>query len=148
MKVATYGVIVLLLVVYSVVMTFQYLDVIRHDPVSYPIQPFSLNADIYTTDDIMIITSYRCNYEPNPLAVQTVERYFMSLDDGKRYDMPPSPGIIQVGCSWQDARVINGFHPDMPSGRYVKRGVTEMKGRYKTVYVTWQTEPFQYVKTR
>lgn len=116
-------------------------------PLVYSVQPFSVDKEVYATHDTMIISSYRCNYEPNPLVVNTVERYFYNLKTGEEFHMPSSPGVVKTGCSWQDARVFDGFDETMPSGMYVKRGVTKADGRFRTVYVPWQTEPFQYVKT-
>ena len=121
-------------------------SVVLPAPIVYAVQPFSIDKDEYVTSDSMIISSYRCNNEGKPLVVQTVERYFFNVDTGYRYDMPSSPGVVQAGCSWQQAVVHNGFHPDMPSGEYVKRGVTRAKGRFSTVDVPWQTEHFKYIK--
>lgn len=117
------------------------------DPLIYAVQPFTLDRLRYTTQDQMIVHSYRCNNEGKPLVVQTKELYFYNLETGKRYDMPPSTGPIQAGCSWQEARVVSGWHPDMPSGRYVKKGVTVAHGRWRTIEVPWITEQFDYVKT-
>lgn len=116
------------------------------DPLVYSVQPFSIDKENYKTHDTMIITSYRCNNEAYPLATDTKERYFFNVNTGTRYDLSSSPGVIQVGCSWQDAIVINGFPEDMPSGRYVKRGITVANGRFRTVDVPWITRPFEYEK--
>ncbi len=117
------------------------------DPLVYSVQPFSVDKTIYTTDDIMTIHSYRCNNEGRPLVVTTKERYFYNVNTGKRYDVASAPGTIQVGCSWQEARVVRGFPDEMPSGRYVKQGITIAHGSLRTVEVPWITEPFDYVKT-
>lgn len=120
--------------------------VLLPSPLVYSVQPFSVDKDIYHTGDTMIITSYRCNNEPTPLVVITKERYFYNQQTGLRIDVPASPGVIQEGCSWQQAQVFDGFPPEMPSGYYMKRGITEAKGRYRTVEVPWQTETFVYIK--
>ncbi len=117
---------------------------IAQDPLVYSVQPFLVDKEDYSTGDPMIIYSYRCNNEDTPLVVDTVERYFYNQNTGERFHVASSPGVIQVGCSWQEARVIDGFPPEMPTGNYVKRGVTKDVGRYRTVLVPWQTESFHY----
>lgn len=117
-----------------------------NDPLVYSVQPFTIDKELYRTHDTMVISSYRCNNENTPLNVETKERYFYNVNTGLRYYLPSSPGVIQVGCSWQDAVVVDGFPPELPSGRYVKRGITVAHGRFRTVDVPWITRPFEYVK--
>jgi hypothetical protein len=123
-----------------------YLTFWTPDPLVYEIQPFTVDKKEYHFGDSQTVSSYRCNRDGQPLVVTTVFRDYYNISTGESFATESAgTGVIQPGCNWGTSFTPNAFPRQMTSGLYVKRGVTEAKGRWKTVFVSWQTERFTYI---
>lgn len=114
-------------------------------PFMYTNIPFTLNAREYTPKTIVIMTVSRCSTETTPVAVVSVKELYNSIT-GAITPLPPGSGIVPPGCTDTQTAFSSVFPDSLEPGTYVIRGVTTFRGRFSTVDIAWQTQPFIYVK--
>ena len=146
MKIFKASMIGLLFFIFLSIVGQLYLSFWSPDPLVYDVQPFAVDKQEYHYGDSQTVTSYRCNQDGRPLVVETVLREYYNISTGEAFETESiGTGIIQPGCHWGTSFTPNAFPRQMPSGLYIKRGITEAKGRWRTIFVPWQTERFTYV---
>lgn len=118
-------------------------------PVRFTNLPFPASGPV-RVGDVVPIEVERCSTESEPVvAVRT--RALQEIDtDGNptndhRYILPADSALIPPGCSRflaLSASIPAGVVP----GVYRLEGVSTVRGRWKTVDLPWQTEPFEIVE--
>lgn len=113
---------------------------IARDPLSYRNLPFPVVTTTLEAGQTFVASVHRCNNQRQELSY-TYTRQLTNQHTGVRYLLAGGHDLLQPGCAVTELR-LNVIPSDLPPGVYILSGVSTARGRWKTVDVPWETQPF------